>query len=71
MTDVCDIDLINASRAAFPSPFVRLLPFPLCLAFPGSLGGHDSSEYYGSSVALRVSPGKQSRIPVESNVQRT
>ena len=45
-----------------------MLPFPLYLSFTGSLVGRDSYEYYGSSVALSLSAGRQSRIPVESNV---
>jgi hypothetical protein len=58
----------GASRSAFPSPLVRLSPFPLHQAFPDSLVGRHSYEYYGDSVALRVSPGRRSRIPVKSNV---
>ena len=46
----------------------NLLPFPLYLAFPGSLVGRDSYEYYGSSVAMSLSAGRRSRIPVKSNV---
>jgi hypothetical protein len=46
----------------------NLLPCPLCLAFPGSLVGRCSSEYYGSSVARGSSPVRRSRIPVKLDV---
>jgi hypothetical protein len=48
----------------------NLPPFPLYLAFPGSLVGRDSYEYYGGSVTLGLTACRQSRIPVELNVKR-
>jgi hypothetical protein len=45
----------------------NLPSFPLYLAFPDSLVGRDSYEYYEGSVALSLSAGRQSRIPVSSN----
>src|SRR6266699_826769 len=58
----------GAFHPAFPSLLARLSPFLLCLAFPGSLVGRHSYGYCGDSVAMRVSPCRQSRIPVKSNV---
>jgi hypothetical protein len=31
-----------------------LLPFALWPAFPAALGGRDATDYYGSSVAIRL-----------------
>ena len=46
----------------------NLSPFPLYLAFPGSLVGRHSYEYYGDSVALGLSTGRRSRILVTFDV---
>ena len=46
-------------------PFVHLSAFPLCLAFPGSLVGHDSHEYYADSVTLGLTACRPSRIPLK------
>jgi hypothetical protein len=40
----------------------HLAPFALWTAFP-------SADYYGASVALRLSPGRQSRVPSTVDVQ--
>jgi hypothetical protein len=58
----------EASRLTFPSLLAHLSPFPLCLAFPGSLVGRNSYEYYGDSVTLGLTACRPSRIPVKSNV---
>ena len=46
----------------------NLLPFPLRQAFPDSLVGRDSHEYYGSSVTMSLSAFRRSRIPVKLDV---
>jgi len=43
------------SRTFTPRHPVHLTPFALWTAFP-------SADYYGVSVALRVAPGRQSRV---------
>ena len=57
--------VVRISRLySFLDSLSHLSPFPLCLAFPGSLVGRDSYEYYGDSVTLGLAACRQSRIPV-------
>lgn len=47
-----------------PSPSEHrdhLCPFALFLAFPGSLAGRDSRDYYGHSVTVGLAPLRRSR----------
>ena len=47
-----------------PVPCHRpLVPFALRLAFPTSLVGRDSHDYYETSVAVALAGGRRSRIP--------
>ena len=47
-----------------PVPCRRpLVPFALQLAFPTSLVGYDSHDYYETSVALALAGCRRSRIP--------
>ena len=49
----------------------HLLVYPLYYLFPfATYQAFSGSDYYGNSVALRVSPGRRSRIPVKLNVKR-
>src|SRR5215211_2074647 len=57
-----------ASRLPPCPPAVRLLPFALCVAFLRPLVGRDSDDYYGTSVALGLAPGRPSRLPSVSDV---
>ncbi len=41
----------------------HLLPFALRTAFPSSLAGRDSGDYYGHSVTMGLAPVRPSRIP--------
>ena len=41
----------------------HLLPFALCGAFPRSLVGRDSDDYYGSSVPLGLASRRGSHNP--------
>ena len=50
-------------------PMSDLLPFALCTAFPYSLDGRYSIDYYGSSVTLWLAPLRPSRIPVRRVIQ--
>jgi hypothetical protein len=52
----------NASRVILLVSNPDLSPFPLRLAFPGSLRGRNSPKYYGDSVTLSVSAFRPSRI---------
>jgi len=47
---------------ASPSTVVHLDCFALYVAFPRSLVGHDSHDYYQSSVAIFLSEGRRSRV---------
>jgi len=40
----------------------HLAPFALQAAFPPSLAGRDSGDYYEASVALGLAPGRRSRV---------
>ena len=40
----------------------HLAPFALQAAFPPSLAGRDSGDYYGASVALGLAPGRRSHV---------
>ena len=57
--------LLSLRRSECPE---CLDPFPLCLAFPDSLVGRDSHEYYEGSVTMSLSAFRRSRIPVKLNV---
>ena len=46
----------SASRIRRGPPAVRLVPFALRTAFPFSLVGRDSDDYYGTSVAVGLAP---------------
>ncbi len=47
-----------------PCPLaVRLLPFALWPAFPTAPVGRHPHDYYGSSVAVGLAPGRPSRLP--------
>ena len=61
--------VVRISRLySFLNSLQHLSPFPLYLAFPGSLVGRDSYEYYGDSVTMSLLAGRPSRIPVKLNV---
>jgi len=40
----------------------HLAPFALWTAFPPSLAGRDSGDYYGASVALGLAPVRRSHV---------
>jgi len=48
-----------------------LTPFALWLAFPTAVGGRDTTDYYGVSVALGLAPRRRSRSTVTEDVLRT
>jgi hypothetical protein len=47
---------------ASPCKAVHLDCFALCVAFPRSPVGHDSHDYYQSSVAISLAEGRRSRV---------
>jgi hypothetical protein len=47
---------------ASPCKAVHLDCFALCVAFPRSLVGHHSHDYYQSSVAISLAEGRRSRV---------
>ncbi len=47
---------------ASPCKAIHLDCFALCVAFPHSLVGHHSHDYYQSSVAISLSEGRRSRV---------
>jgi hypothetical protein len=53
----------SASRRLPCPPAVHLRPFALCVAFPRSLVGRDSDDYYGLSVTIGLAPHRPSRFP--------
>ena len=53
----------SASRLPPRPPGAHLVPFALCAAFPRPLVGRHSDDYYGTSVALGLAPGRPSRFP--------
>ncbi len=59
----------SASRLPPCSPVAHLLPFALCVAFPRPLVGRHSDDYYGTSVALGLAPGRPSRLPSAIDVR--
>ncbi len=46
----------------------HLGPFALWTAFPSSLAGHCSCDYYGPSVTIGLAPRRPSRIPLAPDV---
>jgi hypothetical protein len=65
---------VSAVRISRTSPrwsSDHLSPFALCPALPGSLGGRDSADYYGDSVALGLAPRRRSRVPSMLDVSST
>jgi len=56
---------------ASPSKAVHLDCFALRVAFPRSLVGHHSHDYYQSSVAISFSGGRRSRVPSQWYVRAT
>jgi len=48
----------------------HLAPFALRAAFPPSLAGRDSGDYYEASVALGLAPGRRSRVRLCRTCQR-
>jgi len=48
---------------------VPLSPFALRLAFPALLAGHNSCDYYGDSVPMRLAPGRGSHVPSRWDVR--
>jgi len=40
----------------------HLCPFALRAAFPPSLAGRDSCDYYGHYVAMGLAPGRRSHV---------
>ncbi len=59
----------SASRIPPRPPAADLLPFALCVALPRALVGRDPDDYYGSSVALGLAPGRPSRVPSPIDVR--
>src|SRR6202030_1922101 len=53
---------LRITRTSTPVHPIYLVPFAMCQAFPGS-------DYYGTSVALGLSPFRRSRVPRASDVQ--
>jgi hypothetical protein len=65
---------VSAVRISRTSPrwsSAHLSPFALCPALPGALGGRDSADYYGDSVALGLAPRRRSRVPSMLDVSST
>jgi len=48
----------------------HLAPFALRTAFPPSLAGRDSGDYYEASVAIGLAPGRRSRVRLCRTWQR-
>jgi hypothetical protein len=64
--------IVSAVRISRTSRFLtsgHLCPFALRVAFPLSLVGRYSHDYYGHSVTLGLAPLRRSRIPSQMNVQ--
>jgi hypothetical protein len=65
---------VSAVRISRTSPrwsLDHLSPFALCPVLPGALGGRDSADYYGDSVALGLAPHRRSHAPSMLDVSST
>ena len=59
----------SASRLPPRPAGVDLVPFALCAAFPRAPVGRHAHDYYGTSVALGLAPGRPSRLPAIIDVR--
>ena len=59
----------SASRLPPHPPAARLVPFALWPAFPTAPVGRHAHDYYGTSVALGLAPGRPSRLPSAIDVR--
>ena len=57
------IQALRISRTFWRLNFDHLCPFSLWTTFSSSPVGRDSYDYYGPSVPVRLSPGRESRVP--------
>jgi hypothetical protein len=54
---------LRITRTAWQLAIDHLCPLALWTTFSSSPVGRDSYDYYGHSVPVRLSPGRESRVP--------
>ena len=63
------VSALGITPTSLPAHRRRLVPFALWPAFPTAPVGRDAHDYYGTSVALGLAPGRPSRLPSAIDVR--